>query len=63
MRKLVKEVPNFTEQIWKNQTSGEAVINIQASSVARSGIETKLTVLEERLAEQRKIYEEEAQDI
>jgi hypothetical protein len=63
MHSLVKEVPNFAEQIWKNQASGEAVINIQASSVARSGIETKLTVLEERLAEQRKIYEKEAQDI
>ena len=54
MRTLVKEVPNFAEQIWKNQASGEDVINIQASSVARSGIETKLTVLQERLAEQRK---------
>jgi hypothetical protein len=63
MHSLVKEVPNFADQIWKNQASGEAVINIQASSVARSGIETKLTVLEERLAEQRKIYEKEAQDI
>ena len=63
MHSLVKEVPNFAEQIWKNQASGEAVINIQASSVARSGIETKLTLLEERLAEQRKIYEKEAQDI
>lgn len=36
MHRLVKEVPNFADQIWKNQSAGEAVINIQASSVARS---------------------------